>query len=258
MADDTQRKRADALFKHHARRWTVELIGLELARSEFHRGFLRRAALSPAGEQGDSPGWRSVEQLDLTPGPHAPDELLGARLERLRVLNGVDRVALERLNRGPLRPTLKEVRVLGPNSQAFQQALSHLARFRLETLTLTPQPWVHHAARLEWLFSDPLLTRLQTLRFAVDPPWDVAGLQGQLVERNLRQLRLETSARGATLRFDMNQLELRFDDTAALTRNAQTLRNLVPKFTPFPYSRVAMRIAAREATVEERRQLALP
>lgn len=255
-ATPKQQARAEELRKLHARRWLIELSGVDAVRATFHRGFPRQVTLTPdSGDHDASPSWRLVEEISLRPGPHPAVELSSPRLERLLAVHGVDRLAIDPLLAGPDRPWLREVTVRGP-AVGWQAAVLRLTRFpALTTLTLAPDPWVHHAERLTWLFDAPLVKQLRTLAFTVEPPWDVYGLHGLLIDRKLRSLELEVRARGLGLTFTASSMRVELDDEAAVRRNAQTLRNMAPKFCPFPYAELSISVGDRLATAEEKKAL---
>ena len=122
-------------------------------------------------------------------------------------------------------------------------------------MTLSPRQWRHHADRLAWLFEAPLLRQLARLRLQAEPPWDVFGLHGLLMEHRLPRLRLEPFTSGLALSFDRERLTVRFDDSRSFDRHAQTVRNLAPRFAPAPFSRFAVQIADRQATRAELERL---
>jgi uncharacterized protein (TIGR02996 family) len=255
-ATKAQQARAEELRRLHARRWLIELSGVDAPRATFHRGFPTRVTLTPnTGEPNASPTWRLVQEIELRPGIHPPAELESPMLERLTTVHGVDRLAIDRLLAGPERPWLREVSVTGP-AVGWQGEVLRLSRFpALNTLTLAPQPWVHHAERLSWLFDAPLVKQVKRVVFAVDPPWDVYGLHGVLIDRTLRGLELEVRARGLALVFTVGSMRVELDDAAALKRNAQSLRNMAPKFCPFPYAELSVHVGERGATLDEKKSL---
>lgn len=261
VATAAQRTRAANLLKHHVRRWMIEVPGLVQTSLEFHRGFLRAATLEPTGVGAQSLLWRSVEQLHVRATQYPAEELGAASLTSLESLTGLDGAALSIVVRGANKPKLRELVVNGPAVEGArltrqQEDVLALARFKtLEVLTLTPRPWRHHADRLTWFLEAPLARQLARVRFAADPPWDVFGLHGLLVEQRLSRLRVEPFTPGLCLSFDHERLLVRFDDGRSLDRHAQTVRNLVPRFAPAPFSRFAVQIADRQATRTELERL---
>ncbi|MBL8910948.1 MAG: TIGR02996 domain-containing protein [Archangium sp.] len=262
VATAAQRTRAANLLKHHVRRWLIEVPGLVQNSLEFHRGFLRAVTLEPTGVGAQSPLWRSVEDLHVRATQYPAEELNAASLTRLETLTGLDGASLSIVVRSASnKPCLREVVVNGPAVEDArlsrqQEDVLALSRFKtLEALTLSPRPWRHHADRLTWFFEAPIARQLQRVRFAAEPPWDVFGLHGLLIEQRLMRLRVEPFTPGLALSFDCDRLTVRFDDGRSLDRHAQTVRNLGPKFAPAPFSRFAVQIADRRATRTELERL---
>lgn len=257
VATAAQTARAENLLKFHQRRWLSELPALARDGAHFHRGFLQRAVVEPTGQGVDHPLWRSIEELRVRPTQVRPDELGSPRLEALVTLDGVDALALSVVADGPVRPRLATMSVVGPALEDSrltrqQEDVLKLSKFgALKSLTLVPRPWRHHADRLAWLLESRLAHQLAVLRLSIDPPWDVAGLHGLLVQHRLTRLRLELFVPGWAMHFNEHEVSVHFDDARALERHAQTLRNLGPKFLPFPFSRVQVKVGQRAATAAQ-------
>lgn len=257
-----QESRERVLQENHWRRWFSEVPGVSTGHTtavtsahDFHRGFLRSCVLSPCGVGVDSPAWRMIERIDLENTRNAA-ELAAPALTRLSVLTGLDAECLQVVVGGPDKPRLHELS-LGPWVQAdgspFVQAqVLALHRFKsLKVLSLSPEPLRHHADWLRWLFEAPLLRQLEQLTLNLELPFDVAGLNALLVQHHLDRLRLSLATAGVQIVLHANQLAVQFDNVPGLRRHTAALRNLAPRFAPFPYQRFGVRVGERAATKEE-------
>lgn len=266
-ATPKQAARAKTLEENHWRRWLVELPGIARTRHspprpyDFHRGFLRSCLLTPTGIGEDSPTWRLLERLHVT-GAGDARELSSPALQHLHTLTGLDAGSLAVVLAGPDKPNLRELGFIGPwlqqddRARAERRQVLALSRFPgVRVLSLTPRPTRHHADWLGWLFDAPQLRQLERLELHLELPFDVAGLHAQLLRAGLTRLKLTLRTDGVSLDLTPDWLTVRFANEAALTLREQALKNLAPRFVPFPYRRFEVKVGERKATVGELEQL---
>ena len=262
-ATPKQQAREQVLRENHWRRWYSELpgVGDSLTRVDrpvdFHRGFIRSCVFSPCGVGVESPSWRMIERIDIASTATDARELAAPALRRLSVLTGLDAASMQVVLGGPDKPRLHELSFSGPWMQADrgrheQRQVLSLTRFTsLRKLRLAPSPFRHHADWLAWLFEAPLLRQLEHLTLWMELPFDVAGIHAQLVRQRLSRLRVELANTGVRLAMSESHLTVTFDNEFWLRQRAQALRNLAPRFSPFPYRRFDVMVGTRSATKDE-------
>lgn len=263
LATAKQQSREETLRQNHWARWYSEVPGVGDSPTrveppvEFHRGFIRSCVFSPCGVGVNSPSWRMIERIDIASTEKDASELAAPALQRLSVLTGLDAASMQVVLGGPDKPRLRELSFSGPWMQADrgrheQRQVLSLSRFTsLRKLSLAPSPFRHHADWLAWLFEAPLLQQLEQLTLWKEFPFDVAGIHAHLVRQRLLRLRVELANAGVRLALSEEHLTVTFDNEFWLRQRAPGMRNLAPRFSPFPYRRFDVMVGTRSATKDE-------
>jgi uncharacterized protein (TIGR02996 family) len=185
-----QKREADLVAKHRAT-WlgpVYTLLKPGWKSCRFERGFLAVALVTGVNQlaidaAAGHPVWSTVEEMTLWDLARRDYACLfeGAAFAALRVLRGATPAMVAKLANGPAAATIEELQVWLPaDRQATLDALERLPRLRALTLpsaySHALQGWAgperfgpgQGAAAYRWLWSLPLVQRLERLRTAVE------------------------------------------------------------------------------------------